>query len=87
MRVSADRDDPDYFGGQRHKGAVRVFLNGTEIKNVLEADDVAGYVIHHPFGDDGKRVRIEGGSFVTERLVGKVEIVPKRFSGVDRGAS
>lgn len=49
MRLSADKDSKYY-----DKGSVKcVYLDGMEVKEAVEADDVEGWVIHLKMNEDG----------------------------------
>lgn len=52
MRITADRDDPDFIGDGNY-GRYRVLLNGAPLPDCVEADDQAGYAVVYMRDDDG----------------------------------
>lgn len=47
LRVSVDPDDPAYSA---HAFRARVTLDGTEVRDVVTADEAAGYVLRYRRG-------------------------------------
>jgi hypothetical protein len=72
MRVTAKNGDDDYW---RHyfERAPTVYLDGVRQLDVIEADDIRGYIVRTVIDRDGKPV-IDGDHFVTEKVHGVVEI-------------
>jgi hypothetical protein len=62
-----------------------ILLDGVEVKDVIEADDEAGYLIRYCKDQDGKPVVAANGlQYETERLEGAVEFTgTRRFSPED----
>ncbi len=86
MRVSACSADADYFA-RRFKGKVRVLLDGVELRDVTQADDVAGFVIRCSRDPAGKLQKADDDTIANERLEGCVEIIGIRRDGGCLGSS
>lgn len=71
MRISAEPGDPDYRPGLIN---ARVYLDGSLLNHVVEADEDAGSARVISF-DDAGNVLVEGDEFKTELLRGVVKIV------------
>jgi hypothetical protein len=66
--------------------SLKVTVDGTPVRDVLEADDEAGYVIHYRRGADGKLVANQD-RYETDRREGKVEFIGERLpAGPERRA-
>lgn len=74
MKISVEQKSEDFwinkFPGAQH--GIEIFLDGSPVEHVYEADDEAGTVkvIKH----NGAYPIFAGGVYVTETLTGKVEI-------------
>lgn len=51
----------------------KCFVDGVEIRNVIECDTSEGYAIYHLVDEDGN-LRIRGGHLETETLYGVVTV-------------
>ena len=80
MKISVEKEHPDFwipkFPDAKH--GIEIFLDGSPVEHVYEADDEAGTVkvIKH----NGAYPIFAGGRYVTETLTGKVEIRVKTSS-------
>jgi hypothetical protein len=72
MRVSADRESPDYRSD--YLGAA-VYIDGELAAGVIAADDVAGEVLMAALTEDGQVYLGQGGKVATEVRRGVVQIV------------
>lgn len=75
MRISADKDDPDY--SPRSKLA-SVYLDGNKLDRCISADSVAGEAVCVKVDDKGRiTIRLVDGepTIDTEIIRGNVEIV------------
>lgn len=71
MRLSGDAKDPDYW--RRHFNACpSVMLDGKLQHHVIEADTDKGFIVLEAW-DNGRMV-MDGGSIVTRRIEGVVQI-------------
>ena len=72
MRVSADKDDPDYSPAATF---LQIFLDGAEVRMCITADDVRGELLCYELDEKGL-ICIDLGAECarTVRLTGKVEI-------------
>lgn len=78
MQLSVNKDDPGYPAwralGSRGRD-VRVFVDGSEIKNAITADTEEGLVIINETGENGHILfNRESGEIYTKRIAGCVEI-------------
>lgn len=55
-----------------------VRLDGASVRDVIEADDAAGYVVNYRRGADGQLVANQD-RYETERRYGKVEFIGERI--------
>lgn len=74
MRISCDPNDPGYIEWNSvGRLNARVFLNGTEIRDVITADEEAGMLVHYVRGESGNLL-IRNGVVIRKTLYGKVEL-------------
>lgn len=72
MRVSTDKADPGY-SALAH--LARVWLAGSERRNVVTADEGKRWALLHKLDADG-RIVVKDGEIVTEEFWGDVRIEP-----------
>jgi len=74
MRVSVEKCDPGY--GRLTRRVRAVYLDCALVRGPITADDEAGYVKAHRYGDAGlPLVDFQKGEFVIDEMRGKVEII------------
>lgn len=74
MRVTIDENDPDYVG--KSGRWLTVFLNGRELRDCIEADDVRGTAVVYARDDDGKLMfNRERDELVRLSVQGRIEII------------
>lgn len=75
MRISADKNDPDYHPASK---TASVYLDGKPVERCFSADTDAGEVVCAKVDDKGRiKIRLVDGepTIATETLRGNVEIV------------
>jgi len=76
MRISADTQS-DFFW-QKHFKNPEIYLDDVPVEDVMEADDVAGYVRVIDYAP-GNHPRHAGGEYLTKTLTGTVRIEEKEM--------
>lgn len=77
MRLSVDPADPGFHPAGKERGVI-VLLDGDPMRHVITADEERGYVICHVHDDAGRPV-IQGDSFQTKIVFGRVRLIVPPF--------
>jgi hypothetical protein len=72
MRISTEETDTAYVPGRYYMGT-KIYLDGVEVRQVLTADDVAGYIKCAKLNENGD-LYVVGDEVATEELHGMVRI-------------